>query len=164
MQSVLPSLSPLNIVRDFSLFPLDNDEEQTCTSIVKGDIFQSMICVMPTHHIDEYGRLKGFTYQCPISSPISNLPLSRHTFFGHTACECDIDSKGIVALLSDVENCRGKMRAFLKRLRKESHDHPVATFACMPENAECMREGKLKIVYSISCQKISYQKCLNVYI
>lgn len=128
------------IVTSFALFPLDEDEKKTCTSIVKNDPLSS-ICVMPTHHIDEFGSLKGFCYQCPASSPISNLPLSRHTFFGHTACECEIDSKGIVALLSDVEACKAKMQAFLKSIRARSMEHPVATFACMPENAECMREG-----------------------
>lgn len=100
-----------------------------------------MICVMPTHHIDEYGSLKGFAYQCSVGSPINNLPISRHTFHGHTACECVIDSKGIVALLSDIDTCRKKMQNFLKTLRNRSLMEQVATFQCMPENAECMREG-----------------------
>ena len=132
--------SAWKLILDFSLFPLDVDEEKTCNSILKNDPL-SMMCVMPTHHIDEYGRLKGFTYQCPSSSPISNLPLSRQTFFGHTACECDIDSHGIVALLSNVEQCRAKMKVFLQHLRSQSLENPVATFACMPDNAECTREG-----------------------
>lgn len=131
-----------NVITDFQLYPLDEDEKKTCMSIVKNDS-QSLITVMPTHHIDEYGSLKGFSFQCPAISPISNLPLSRHTFFGHTACECDVDSKGIVALLSNVEECKMKMQSFLKMLRQRSLESPVATFACMPENAECLREGKL---------------------
>lgn len=129
-----------SIVCDYSLFPLEKDEEQTCLSIIRGD-FRSIILVMPTHHIDEYGRLKGFAYQCPSTSSIANLPLNRASFFGHTACECEVDSKTIVALLSDVERCRKVMKTFLKAVRKRSQQEPVATFACMPENAECMREG-----------------------
>lgn len=129
-----------SVVLDFCLHPLDRDEEQTCTSIVKGD-FRSIINVMPTHHIDEYGILKGFAYQCPSGSPISNLPLNRLSFFGHTACECDVDSRAIVNLLSNVDRCRAIMGAFMKGLRKRSQEHPIATFACMPDNAECIREG-----------------------
>jgi hypothetical protein len=96
---------------------------------------------MPTHHIDEYGRLSGFTFQCDSQCPIAVLPLNRFSFFGHTACECDVDSKQIVALLSDIEGARKKMQAFLKGVRARTHTEPVATFDCMPNNAECVREG-----------------------
>ena len=61
---------------------------------------------MANHHIDGEGRLSGFAYRCAASSPISAIPLSRRSFFGHTACECDATSADIVRLLSDPQGCR----------------------------------------------------------
>ena len=102
------------------------------------------IIPMPTHHIDQHGRMCGFSFACPGESPISALPLSRNTFFGHTACECDANSSEIVRLLSDVEWAKRKMDGFMKGVRERANVMPLATFSCKPDNAEgYVREGNI---------------------
>lgn len=123
-----------------AMHDLNPDEQCTCESIVRAAP-GSTICPMPTHHIDPHGWLSGFTFSCPGASPISALPLSRHTFFGHTACECTASSADIIRLLSDVEGARRTMQSLLLSVRERCKSSPVATFACRPENAEGYLRG-----------------------
>ena len=101
------------------LHPLNIDEMRTCESIIRNTPGSS-ITPMPTHHIDQHGRLCGFTFSCPSISPISALPLSRNMFFGHTACECDATSSDIVKLLSDIDGARKIMENFMKGIRERA--------------------------------------------
>lgn len=117
------------------LHELNTDEERTCRSIVH-DIPGSQITPMPTHHIDEHGSVSGFSFSCPGNSPISAIPLSRYTFHGHTACECDVTSSDIIRLLSDIGGAKKTMESFLFNVRERCSRMPVATFSCRPENAE----------------------------
>ena len=114
-----------------ALHPLNEDEERTCESIVKGCRL-SVIAPVATHHIDEHGRLTGFAFQCPSDSSISALPLSRTTFFGHTACECNATSADIIRLLSDVDAQRRIMADFIIGVRERTKHKQVATLACRP--------------------------------
>lgn len=118
-----------------SMHPLNPDELRTCESIVRGAP-GCTIRPMPTHHIDQHGKLGGFAFSCPGSSPISAVPLSRTMFFGHTACECEASSADIIRLLSDAPGMRATMREFLLKIRERGKHVPVATFACRPENVE----------------------------
>ena len=123
------------------LHELNADEKRTCESIVRGAP-GSTITPMPTHQIDEHGRLSGFTFSCLGHSPISALPLSRFSFHGHTACECEVSSADIIGLLSDVDKVRKTMNDFMVGLRDRCKKMPVATFACRPENVEgYVRDG-----------------------
>jgi hypothetical protein len=85
--------------------------------------------------MDATGRVCGFTFSCDAQSPISALPLSRYTFYGHTACECEVSSAEIIQLLSNVDNGKETMRRFLLGVRERSKES-VATFACRPDNVE----------------------------
>ena len=133
--------STLNLAA--SLHALNEDERRTCESMIRATPAASII-PMPTHHIDQHGRMCGFSFACPGESPISALPLSRNTFFGHTACECDANSSEIVRLLSDVEWAKRKMDGFMKGVRERANVMPLATFSCKPDNAEgYVREGNI---------------------
>lgn len=117
------------------LHDLNIDEERTCESIIH-NVKGSTIIPMPTHHIDEHGRFSGFVFTCPANAPISAVPLSRYTFYGHTACECEVSSADIIRLLSDINGAKEIMKKFLLNVRDRCSQFPVATFSCRPENAE----------------------------
>ena len=74
MIALPPEASTLDL--SAALHDLNADERRTCESIIKGTA-GSCITPMPTHHIDQHGRMCGFTFTCPGNSPISALPLSR---------------------------------------------------------------------------------------
>ena len=124
------------------LHELNTDEERTCKSIVH-NIPGSQITPMPTHHIDEHGSVSGFSFSCPGNSPISSVPLSRYTFHGHTACECDVTSSDIIRLLSDIGGAKRIMESFLFNVRERCSRMPVATFSCRPENTEGYSAGHI---------------------
>lgn len=125
--SIQPDPGVINLT--CCLHPLDDDEKKTCESIIKATP-GSCITPMPNHHIDQHGRMSGFTFSCPGSSPILSLPVGRNMFFGHTACECDATTSDIVELLSDVESARSRMDAFLMGVRDRCKALDVATFSC----------------------------------
>lgn len=115
---------------------------KTCESIVRSTP-GSCITPMPNHRIDQStGRMSGFAFSCPSSSPILSLPIGRSMFYGHTACECEASTSDIISLLSDVGAARETMRGFLRWVRERSKEVGVATFACRPDNVEgASREG-----------------------
>ena len=120
--------------RDFSLHALSEDEEATCKSMVEREV-SAQLTVMPTHHIDEYGSLNGFRFECGGGSPGSCLPISRRMFFGHTLSECSDGDEAILRLMSSGEENRAKMRVFLERVRDECC---AGTLGCIPDNSDAL--------------------------
>lgn len=133
--------SPLpQIYLSRSLHPLQEDELKTCKSIVKA-CPGSAISPTATHHIDEHGQFRGFSFSCSSKSPISALPLNRNMFHGHTACECDMSSSEIIKLLSNTPKAKETMRQFLLSIRERCKTSDTATFACRPLNVDSIKDG-----------------------
>jgi len=99
----------------FCMHEISQEELVTAQAVV--DSGNGILSFMPTHGIDEGGKLKGFTYTCRGESHISSLPISREMFHGHSAFECKAESKTIISLLSDPAGMRSKMRTFLLAVR-----------------------------------------------
>lgn len=143
-----------------ALHPLNDDEIKTCISIVR-PCPESTIIPTATHHIDEHGQFRGFSFSCPTNSPISVLPLSRNMFHGHTACECNVSSADIVKLLSNIPKAKELMKQFLEALRERCKTSDTATFACRPHNIDGIKDGgniiSIKNKRSIDSQVSGYR-------
>ena len=126
----------LRIVRDFELHPLSGDEGATCASMVEREA-SARLLVMPTHHVDEFGDLTGFRFDCDASAPGSCLPVSRRMFFGHTLAEC-LDGEGsILRLMSDGAENRGRMGRFLEGVERGCAGRS-ALLDCVPDNSDAL--------------------------
>ena len=114
----------------FCLFPLSVDEKTTCESITS--IPNSIITVMPTHHINELGDFMGFRYETEAYVPANTLPIVRTMFHGTTMVQCEIPENQILQLMLNSDGVLNTMKEFLHEI--ESTCIP-ATLDCVPENA-----------------------------
>lgn len=122
------------------MHPLSQDELQTYSNISQqaaSQGIQAEIFPIPTHCIGVAdGKLKGFVYVChDVHSGVSQLPLSREIFHGHTAVECNATSSDIVQLLKDPEQMVCKMQALICRISARQSLGPVATLDCRPDTS-----------------------------
>jgi hypothetical protein len=122
------------VVRDFALHGLTADEEATCASMVEREA-SARLLLMPTHHVDEFGDLTGFRFDCAGGAPGSCLPVSRRMFFGHTLVECADGEGAILRLMSDPAANRVAMRAFLEGV---SRGCVGALLDCIPDNSDAL--------------------------
>jgi hypothetical protein len=120
--------------QDFSLHALSGDEEATCRSMV-GREGSAQLTVMPTHHIDEFGALNGFRFECASEAPGSCLPVSRRMFYGHTLSECGDGEEAILRLMSSGSENRARMQGYLERVRRECC---AGTLGCIPDNSDVL--------------------------
>ncbi len=119
---------------DYALHELDGDEQVTCGGLLDREE-SGRILVMPTHHVDEYGDLTGFRYQCSMHASGACLPISRKCFFGHTAVECGWQGRQILELMLEGDNNRRKMLEFL---RDTHRDCSPGTLDCIPDNSDTL--------------------------
>jgi hypothetical protein len=122
------------VARDFELHRLSGDEEATCASMVEREP-SSRLLVMPTHHVDDFGDLTGFRFDCAGSAPGSCLPISRRMFFGHTLAECLDDEGAILRLMSDAGGNRARMAGFLGGVERGCRG---ALLDCIPDNSDAL--------------------------
>lgn len=120
------------------MHPLSQDELQTYSNISQqaaSQGIQAEIFPTPTHCIGVAdGKLKGFVYVChDVHSGVSQLPLSREIFHGHSAVECNATSSDIVQLLQDPEQMVCKMQELICRICARQSLGPVATLDCRPD-------------------------------
>lgn len=129
----------------FAMHPLSGDEQQTFSSIMHLMRPDSDNRVFPTctHGIDPAdGHLRGFVYACSDAHlDVSQLPLSRETFHGHTAVECTCGSQSdIVRLLQqDAQELCRQMKAFVDMVCQRAKVGPVATLTCKPDSEDAIR-------------------------
>lgn len=75
------------INRKYELYPLTEDEEDTCLMMVQQSQHSSLL-VMPTHRINEHGEFQGFRFTTSAADSGAVLPICRSMFFGVTMTEC----------------------------------------------------------------------------
>ena len=102
----------------FAFHPVSSKEEQTCKSLLEQDPSTS-ICLMPTHHISEFGNLTGFVFSCTSTCPARVLPISRTMFFGHTVVECQDPPAKIWDLITSQGQNKTRMLDFLQTTQDE---------------------------------------------
>jgi hypothetical protein len=122
--------------RDFSLHALSGDEEATCVSMVEREP-TSQLTMMPTHHIDEYGSLNGFKFECSGGAGGDCLPISRRMFYGHTLSECSDGEAAILRLMSNGRENQEKMKEFMERVQRECCP---GSLQCIPDNSDAMTD------------------------
>ena len=127
-------MSGPRIVRDFALHRLTPDEEATCLSMVEREPTARLL-VMPTHHVDEFGDIGGFRFDCGAAAPGSSLPISRRMFFGHTLAECQDGEDGILRLMLDPAANRAAMGRFLEGVERDCRG---ALLDCIPDNSDAL--------------------------
>ncbi len=115
---------------DFSLHPLNADEAATCRGMVERER-GSRLTLMPTHHMNAFGDLTGFKFECPTGSPGACLPISRRMFFGHTATQAIDGEDVIMRLMAHEQENRATMLRFLQSV--ETTASP-ALLDCIPDN------------------------------
>jgi hypothetical protein len=120
--------------REFSLHALSADEEATCKSMAEREA-SAQLTVMPTHHIDEFGSLNGFKFECKGGAMGGCLPISRRMFYGHTLSECSDGEEAILRLMSDGEGNQARMRGFMERVRDGCC---AGSLECIPDNSDAM--------------------------
>ena len=134
--------------QDFRLYALSGDEEATCKSMVEREP-SAQLTVMPTHHIDEFGSLNGFKFECAGDAKGSCLPISRRMFHGHTLSECSDGEEAILRLMSNGEGNRATMRGFMERVRGECC---AGTLECIPENGHATDDTK-GVLRTVDCKR-----------
>ena len=117
-----------NLRLDFALHPITQDEATTCSAMLAE---AGRLTVLPHHNISNQGEMMGYRYEVDANHRAHVLPITRTTFFGHTATECG-NSEAIMRLLSDPEANRARMREFIEEIRD---DYQPAELACIPDNA-----------------------------
>jgi hypothetical protein len=122
------------VVRDYALHRLTADEEATCGSMVERERSARLV-LMPTHHVDEFGDLTGFRFDCAGDAAGSCLPISRRMFFGHTLAECADGEDAILRLMSDPAANRAAMRGFLAGVERDCRG---ALLDCIPDNSDAL--------------------------
>jgi hypothetical protein len=116
-----------------ALHPLTSDEVITYNSLLARDD-RSEVFVMPTHHIDAPGNLRGFRLVVDKQSDCMLLPITREMFMGSTCVECDPGDrdihpdvirllsnstavkKSILNMLSDISNHPTDMNVGLEHM------------------------------------------------
>lgn len=115
---------------EFSIRPLDKDELVTCEGMLERER-SGRVLVTPTHHVDEFGDMTGFRYECSMHANAGCLPISRKSFFGHTAVETGLQGRDILRLMSDPDANRSRMREFLEETRR----------SCVPGSLDCIPDN-----------------------
>jgi hypothetical protein len=129
------------LLEEFAMHPLTSDERVTCESMLVQEP-SSKVLVMPTHHINELGDMMGFKFTCNAFAVGNTLPVVRTMFHGHTLVESQADEALIMRLMSEPEQNKERMLAFLKAVEEEA---VPATLDCVPENASTVtHHGKVE--------------------
>jgi len=115
---------------DFSLHPLDADEEATCKGMVERER-GSRLTLMPTHHMNAFGDLTGFKFECPAEVAGACLPISRRMFFGHTAAQALEGEESIMQLMAREQENKATMLTFLQSVKASASP---ALLDCIPDN------------------------------
>ena len=121
-----------------ALHPLTQDEVTTyCSMLAQDD--NAEVFVMPTHHVTEFGNVKGFRLLLDKESDCSLLPINRDIYKGSTLVECDPGNRSIhpevIRLLNDPALVRETFLSVLAQIAA----HPPNTLAgldCMPVTGE----------------------------
>jgi hypothetical protein len=129
------------LIEEFAMHPMTSDERVTCQSMLVQEP-SSKVLVMPTHHINDLGDMMGFRFTCNAFAVGNTLPVVRTMFHGHTLVESQADEALIMRLMSEPEQNRERMLAFLKAVEDEA---VPATLDCVPENASTVTsQGKVE--------------------
>lgn len=89
------------INRQYELYPLNEDEEETCVMMLQQSQHSSLL-IMPTHRINEHGELQGFRFVTNVLDNGSVLPMCRNMFYGVTMTECNRPFE-ILPYVDDIE-------------------------------------------------------------
>ena len=122
---------------DYALYPVTQDEAATCKAILDQDPTARLL-LLPTHHISLAGDMMGFRYECQAGQSGAALPIVRNMFSGHTAVECQDEDGVILRLMSDPEENRRRMAAFLERVAADARPPELE---CIPDNATVLTQG-----------------------
>jgi hypothetical protein len=117
-----------------AFYPLLNDERETFLASLKRDE-GTTIQVMPNHHVDAQGNLRGFRFTVDPETGTANFPVNREMFFGTTICEVlpmhnSIHPKAF-QLLQNFSECKKKLLHVIRKVTASQNEAP--NFSCIPE-------------------------------
>lgn len=141
----------------FGLHPLTPGERATCASMLSRES-SGRLLAMPTHHFGEYGDLTGFRYDCSGTAAGSCLPVSRRMFYGHTMVECAEGEAEILKLMSQQQENKRVMKAFLEDTDRACSP---ALLDCVPDNTDALTGHGVQQVKKKTHLFIQYKKKKN---
>lgn len=121
--------------------PLLNDERETFLASLKRDE-GTTIQVMPNHHVDSQGNLRGFRFAVDPETGIASLPVNREVFFGTTITEVlpmhhSIHPKAF-ELLQDLPRVKQTLLDVIRKTAESQNDAP--DFSCIPAALQELEE------------------------
>ena len=141
-----------------ALSRLSAEETDACANVLSGSQHTSLK-IMPNHHIDSDGDLRGFMFTCSLSDKAEVLPINKRMCDMTSLYECSVhvDSDQIfhpdaLRIINDCDTYIEKMKDYIKSLKHCTNE--PAGFACISDNSTSSshtkdrREHKLYIVVS----------------
>ena len=126
-----------------ALSRLSAEETDACANVLSGSQHTSLK-IMPNHHIDSDGDLRGFMFTCSLSDKAEVLPINKRMCDMTSLYECSVhvDSDQIfhpdaLRIINDCDTYIEKIKDYIKSLKPCTNE--PAGFDCISDNSTSSR-------------------------
>lgn len=146
----------------YSCMPMTQEEQHACESILSRST-HSVLSLMPNHHIDKNGVLRGFRFECHADEKATVLPICKDMFHLIAMYECKQKQKQsrnyfsnpestdtaqavssimhpqAINIINELDECKHKLQEYLKSMHTLQQSVHTASFDCIRDEISSTR-------------------------